>query len=146
MPFSGCCRTLSPHESNRSILVGPFCRVYVKSPSPSRNCLLIGPATSCRHVLARLKSHHTREVARCWIRVSTLLCREDRGLSNITIAVYGTTQSRNCRGSGNGWMATKIIIFTTHTLSTAWVIQTQWAWCPKARRQVSCPLQDPIPL
>ena len=52
--------------------MGPFCRVYVGSLSPRRTCLPIDVPTSCFHVLARLSSHHPCEVARCWIRVSTL--------------------------------------------------------------------------
>ncbi len=107
----------------------------------------IDASTSCFHVLARLSSHHTCEVARRWIRVITLLCCEGHGPSNITMVGYGTTQSRNYRGSANGWTATKTITSTTHTPSTAWVIRTRWEWCPKAWRQVSCPFREtPIPL
>ena len=147
IPFSGRWRTLSPHESNRGILVGPFCRVYVDSPSHRRTCLPIDASTSCFHVLARFSSYHTCEVARCWVRVSNLLCCEGRGLSNIMLAGYGTTQSRNYRGSANGWTATKTITSTTHTLSTAWAIRTQWEWCPKAWHRVSYPFREtPIPL
>lgn len=146
VPFSGRWRTLSPHESNRGILVGPFCRVYVDSLSHRRTCLPIDAPTSCFHVLARLSSHHTCEVARCWIRVSTLLCCEGRDLSYIPMAGYGTTQSRNYHGSANGWTATKTITSTTHILSIAWVIRTQWEWCHKAWHRVSCPFPEtPIP-
>jgi len=106
--------------------VGPFCRVYVESLLPIRNILPIDASTSCLHVPARLSSHHTREVARCWIRVSTILYCEGRGVSNVTIIGYGITPSRNCLGSANGWTATKTIITTTHILSTAWVIRMQW--------------------
>jgi len=140
-PFSGRCATLSSHEGNRSILVGPFCRVYVELLPPRRNSPPTDAPTSHFYVLARPSSHHTREVARCWIRVSTLLCCEGYSVSNITIAGYGEIQSRNSRGSVNGWMATKIIITTTRILNTAWVIRTQWEWCRKAWPRVSCRFQ-----
>jgi hypothetical protein len=77
------------------------------------------------HVLARHISHHSREVARCWVRVSTLSCCDGR-VSNIAIAGYGEIQFRTFRGSANGWTATKTIITTTHTLSTVSAMQTQW--------------------
>ena len=139
MPFSGRWRTLSPHKSNRGILMGTFCRVYVDSLSPRRTCLPIDASASCFHVLARLSSHHTREIARCWIRVSTFLRCEGHGLSNIMMAGYGTTQCRNYHGSANGWMATKTTTSTTHTPSTVWVTRAQWEWHPKAWHRVSCP-------
>jgi hypothetical protein len=145
-PFSGRSGTLSYYEGSGSILMGPFRRVYVELLSPIPNGLTTDASTSCLHVLARHISHHSGEVARCWICVSTLYAVNIME-SEIAITEYGEIRSRTSRGSANGWTETKTIITTIRTLSTAWVTRMQWEWCRKAWHRLSCPFQGrPTPL